>query len=69
VNAFVIITGFVFGYSFGGMIGRPNAALVAFAGLGLAVLLGNYPYYDVPAVAVTYAAALAGVLVASRRGR
>jgi len=69
MNPIVILVGFALGFTYGRMVGGARMTLLAAAGILMAVLLGNYPYYDVAGVAVTYAAALAGVAAGSRRNR
>ena len=69
MNPAVVLVGFILGFAYGRMVSGARMTLLAAAGMLMAVLLGNYPYYDVTWVAVTYAAALAGVAAGSRRNR
>ena len=67
MNPLIIIIPFALGVFYGRMAGRPTIWLLAAAGLLMAGLLGNYPYYDVPQIAVTFASAIAGTIAGSWR--
>lgn len=62
MNPVILLVAFGLGALYGRMIGRPSLPSTIAAGAAIAVLLGNYPYYSLPFVSVTYAAALAGAL-------
>ncbi len=62
MNPVILLVAFGLGALYGRMIGMPSLPSTIVAGAAIAVLLGNYPYYSLPFVSVTYAAALAGAL-------
>lgn len=62
MNPLILLVAFGLGALYGRMIGRPSLPSTIVAGAAMAVLLGNYPYYSLPWISVTYAAALAGAL-------
>jgi hypothetical protein len=69
VTIIVAAVGFGLGLLYGRFAVAAKEWLLAAAGLLVALLLGNYPYYEPGPLAVTYIAALAGVMAATRRRR
>ena len=69
MNPTIALIAFALGLAYGRMASKANLPAVVLAGLLMAVLLGNYPYYDMQFISITYASALAGALVGSWRNR
>ena len=63
MNIPACLLGFILGVAYGWAAGGRYHPAVLAAGLLMAVLLANYPYYDPPWISTTYAAAFAGVVV------
>ena len=62
MSLFACLVGFALGAFYGRLTGRAKAPLLLAAGLLMALLLGNYPYYGIGFISTTYAAALVGVI-------
>jgi hypothetical protein len=68
MNPAIFAVAFALGLVYGRMVTMPKIVPLALFGLLMAVLLGNYPYYEYQSVAITFASALFGAAVGARRG-